>query len=187
MADLRKLLNDGDGALDKNLSDNLNKVFGNNGNCCIKFNFKTSQGGKQKDEDKDRDDRYRIVVTFNPSGGNGEADIGGRVMSIDSGALLGGPTFPHEVGHLLGLRHPNGSQITDADIAKNHVGKDILDHWRKKDHQFTPMQYVMGYDPDNPLTLDDASTNIMRGVDGGSTASCCQINAIKNFVEGNKK
>lgn len=167
------------------LADKLNKVYGGKSCCCIKFLVNTSQSTSPKYILKDH--LGVQIVNTQDKNREGEVDtIGtGNMLYMTSAGLLNDKTFPHEMGHLFGLHHPNYFAATAADRARAGLSDDRSFKRVIKNHEERSIKWHglenLGYDHDNKISIDP-DKNIM-GYGKGLEVNCEQINAMINNIK----
>jgi RHS repeat-associated protein len=187
-AELRKLLIDDIDSLGKMLTKQLNEVFSGKECCCIRFAIKLTQATSLESL-LESDNGINVEES---TGSEGEVDSieGKNIESISSTGLLNGRTFPHEVGHLLNLRHPHPQDITDAQISnlvKHRYSRATLERIRDGEkgpgiNVISKLMMKDGYDPENEIRDIDPEKNIMSW-GTGKDVNCDQINQMIESVK----
>jgi RHS repeat-associated protein len=181
---LRKDLTENLELLEKNLMSHVNSVYGGKVDCCIKFIINTSQSTDLKYLTESQFGMH--VTNADKSDLDAEvSNIGGNSMTLGLGGLLDGKTFPHELGHWFGLRHPHYSETTNEDKKAINLTDSMFEEIMKnasKGSGYIPLA-MRGYDHQNSLRSICPKNNIM-GYGDGKSSNCDQIKAM---IENIKK
>ena len=177
-----------DDALDefsKAMSKQLNDVYGGKKRCCISFSVRFLQAASREYVINDAN-RLGLFVNDSPKSEEGGAiAIGGRYVNVDSGGLLNGHLFPHEMGHLFGLLHPDVRDMTEAEITRLKEAKYDEQELRdiKSGKESIGLNLIRaliesreGYIHHNPLVLNP-DDNVMSWGDS-KTSTCEQVSTI---------
>lgn len=163
--------------LERQLTKKLNDVYGGKDCCCIEFVVDLSQGHDRKHLQENED---FLEMDWREEGRKGRGHMLGHGVFGGLG-LLDDKTFPHEVGHKLGLRHPHPLDMTEAE-KKEYGGGGLV-----ADPQLNAVYRQFGFDENNALRGIDSAKNVM-GYGDGVEVTCEQLKAIKSNVENwNKK
>ena len=172
---------------EKKLSTLLNDVYGKKECCCFNFIVKLSQAASLKSL---TEEQHGILVIPKKGAEAQGDDVPAKTVVFDSDGLFNKKTFPHEIGHVLGLRHPN---LKDASEAQRNavIGKGDGIKLSKKDiddaiagESDIAMEKIVyplithhGYDMKNNLIIN-YDDNIMSWNPDGFNVTCEQLKEI---------